>query len=61
MSLSWVATIVLAVLLGALSVLRDSASGVLEGVVVVAMIVVAILLVAAFLSAILLPVWLRRR
>lgn len=61
MSLSWIATIVLAILLGGLSVLRDSTSGLVEGIVVAAMIVVAILFVGAFLSAILLPVWLRRR
>ncbi len=61
MSLSWIATIVLAVVLGALSVLRDSTSGTFEGVVVGTMIVVAVLFVGAFLSAILLPVWLRRR
>ncbi|MCZ2108651.1 MAG: hypothetical protein LC118_03655 [Dehalococcoidia bacterium] len=61
MSLSWIATIVLAVVLGALSVLRDSTSGTFEGVVVGTMIVVAVLFIGAFLSAILLPVWLRRR
>lgn len=60
MSLSWIATIALAILLGALSIARDASSGVLEGIVVAAMVVVAVLLVVAFLSAILLPVWLRR-
>lgn len=61
MSLSWIATIALAILLGALSIARDASSGVLEGIVVAAMAVVAVLLVVAFLSAILLPVWLRGR
>lgn len=61
MSLSWIATIALAILLGALSIARDASSGVLEGIVVAAMVVVAVLLIVAFLSAILLPVWLRRR
>ncbi len=61
MSFEWVVTILFAVVLVVLAIVRQSAAGWFDPVAVVLMIVAAVGLVASFLAAILLPLWLRRR